>query len=351
MVGQKKSFAVNQNKLQKSIKNLTEYSKNSKRPFLLLIEDNNGFFHVGTKKLVEKYFGTKNCETCKSEITWEDAARQDTLDLNDEDEKKSSEVAPIEAKDGNVLASVYLNNEIPKLPFPVNILSENEAATWLLPELKKDLVEQGKIPKNRMAWGNEDFHPKCWADDLVEWKYVSNISHSQKNKERFAVPLVEVLKATIKNRLELKDIDPKTYILDNSDDKKALKKKKYRGMHKPDLVEPVPTVNEIEEIDLPVVTVIEELVEDNIGDDVLNNSMNDDQNENGVQNHETDVTYGVTEELDESIERERGGHGRRVLPSRQQEPVNPVVTPEEEPEEIEEEAVDEQQVRRSKRKR
>ena len=57
---------------------------------------------------------------------------------------------------------------VPKLPFPVNLLTEKEAGAWLLPELKKDLVENGSKPFNRILWGDEKFWPKCWAEALAE---------------------------------------------------------------------------------------------------------------------------------------------------------------------------------------
>ena len=87
--------------------------------------------------------------------------------------------APQLSNQENLISSLYDAAEVPKLPFGVDLLSEKEAGAWLLPELKKDLVENGSKPVNRIAWGEEKFHPKCWADDLAEWGKVSNMSSSK----------------------------------------------------------------------------------------------------------------------------------------------------------------------------
>ena len=70
-------------------------------------------------------------------------------------------------------------------------------------------------------WGDPNFHPKCWADDVAEWESVTNIRQAQKNK--LDVPIVEVLKATIKNRLRQKGIDPKNHVVEGSDKTKTIK--------------------------------------------------------------------------------------------------------------------------------
>ena len=49
--------------------------------------------------------------------------------------------APCNIPEKDVIATMYEKNEIPKLQYDVNLLSEKEARAWILPELKKDLVE------------------------------------------------------------------------------------------------------------------------------------------------------------------------------------------------------------------
>ena len=67
-------------------------------------------------------------------------------------------------------------------------------------------------------------HPKCWADDVAEWEKITNIRKSQKN--RLGVPIVDALKATIKNRLRQKGIDPKEHVITTFDQTKAQRKQK-----------------------------------------------------------------------------------------------------------------------------
>ena len=81
---QKKSFAVYQQMLKSALTCITKYSKNSRRSFLLLVEDNTGLHRYGTRNLVQKFMSTKDCFTCGT-LSWEESARADTKELNSED--------------------------------------------------------------------------------------------------------------------------------------------------------------------------------------------------------------------------------------------------------------------------
>ena len=178
---QKKSFASTQKMLKSALNGISKYSKHARRGFLIVVEDNTGLHKFGTRNLVTKYLETKCCSRCSQEKSWEEAAMEDTKNLNSEESSDAVNVAP-ETLDGqDILANLYQNNDIPKLPFPIDILSEKEAGAWLLPELKKDLVENGSKPVNRIIWGDEKFHPKCWADDIIPWEKVSFVIH-RRNK-------------------------------------------------------------------------------------------------------------------------------------------------------------------------
>ena len=100
--------------------------------------------------------------------------------MNSENSDDVVEVAAKAPISNHILADVYMGGDVPKLPFDVDIMSEKEAADWILPELKKDLVENGAKPVSRIIWGDPKMHPKCWADDVVEWGKVTNIRKSQK---------------------------------------------------------------------------------------------------------------------------------------------------------------------------
>ena len=94
-------------------------------------------------------------------MTWESASKLDTKDLNSEDIEDVFDGAAKASSTGDIFAGIYGDAEVPKLPFDVDIMSEKEAGNWILPELKKDLVENGSRPVSRIAWGDPKLHPKC----------------------------------------------------------------------------------------------------------------------------------------------------------------------------------------------
>ena len=168
-------------------------------------------------------------------------------------------------------------------------------------------------------WGDENFHPKCWADEIVEWSKVSNLAHPQKQK--LDIPSVKVLHATIKKRLEQKGIDPKKHIDEKNDKNVEERKKKTRGLHKNNPDVPI----------LPVATIETEYVETTRTDivteeptDVTEKPTIFDQNDASVDNLEEIV--GASEELDISVETD--SDGRRILPSRSETslPTNPTTS-------------------------
>lgn len=317
----KKSFNAYQNMLKSGLKAMKKYSDHSRRGFILIVEDNTGLHKLGTKHLLEKFNSTKSCEDCQN-MTWESASKLDTKDLNSEDIEDVSDVAAKASSTGDILAGIYGDAEVPKLPFDVDIMSEKEAGNWILPELKKDLVENGSRPVSRIAWGDPKFHPQCWADDLAEWSTVTNICHPQKQKLK--VPIVEILKATIKNRLRLKGIDPKDHVEKNCDQIKAIRKQKARGFHK--AKKNIQIDSNENGGDVPVHDELQEAFDVNIVEalPVANDDHPVDAPDNVVHDN---VSYVIFENVettpvdafDDSFERDDNGFGRRVLPSRQAE--------------------------------
>ena len=87
-------------------------------------------------------------------------------------------------------------------------------------------------------WGDEKFHPKCWADDIIPWEKVSNICHPQKVK--LNVPINVALKASIRKRLEQKNINPDEHVDEKVDQKKAKRKKLVRGIHNQKVTQDAP---------------------------------------------------------------------------------------------------------------
>ena len=150
MAGQpKKSFNVYQNTLKAGLTAMKKYSDTSRRGFLVIVQDNTGLQKFGTKNLVEQFQRTKSCEVC---CGWEDAAKVDTKELNSENSDDVIDVAAKASTSNHILADVYMGGDVPRLPFDVDIMSEKEAADWILPELKKDLVENGAQKEMKIMW-------------------------------------------------------------------------------------------------------------------------------------------------------------------------------------------------------
>ena len=78
---------------------------------------------------------------------------EDTKNLNSEESSDAVNTALVTLDGRDILTNLYQNNDIPKLPFPIDILSEKEAGAWLLPNLKKGLVENGSKPVSRIYLG------------------------------------------------------------------------------------------------------------------------------------------------------------------------------------------------------
>merc|ERR1740139_892834 len=110
-------------------------------------------------------------------------------------------------------------------------MNQKELITWLTPQFKLDIIEQGKRPMSRICWGKEDFEPKCWASNMGDWKLTANPKHPQINLPK-DVNFVEVLKETVKNRLIEKGIfDESNHISRKYTKEMATRKKRKRGIH------------------------------------------------------------------------------------------------------------------------
>ena len=118
-----------------------------------------------------------------------------------------------------------------KLPCPVQLMNSNQLYEWLTPELRKDIIEQGLAPKSQVPWGNPEFHPKCWPDELWPWHLMSAQPRAkQKHYRPNNVALVDTLKAAVSNRLKALNIDPETFISEEYTEEEDIKKRRARGL-------------------------------------------------------------------------------------------------------------------------
>ena len=117
-----------------------------------------------------------------------------------------------------------------KLPCPVELMNSAQLCDWLTPEIRKDIIEQGLAPKSKIPWGDPEFHPKCWPDELWPWHLVSNVCGNQKYNRPNNVGLVDTLKAAVSNRLKNLNIDPETYISEEYTQEEDIAKRRARGV-------------------------------------------------------------------------------------------------------------------------
>ena len=133
-----------------------------------------------------------------------------------------------DTKSRNIVKNI-MSKPTPKLPCPVALMSEDQILPWMLEEIRKDIIEQGKRPVTRIRWGEERCHPSFWPDDIFPWHLVTNPCHSQRNRPDGVSP-VETWKVAINNRLKQKNIDPDTFISEDYTEREDLLKKRVRGI-------------------------------------------------------------------------------------------------------------------------
>ena len=127
-------------------------------------------------------------------------------------------------------ATEMMSKPMPRLPCPVQFMNEKEVRDWLLPELYKDIIEQGKRPVRRIRYGDPSCLPLCWPQQIFPWHLVTNIVQPQRNKPEGVSTMVEVLKVAVVNRLKAKNIDPDTYISESYSEDMDIRKKRARGI-------------------------------------------------------------------------------------------------------------------------
>ena len=116
-----------------------------------------------------------------------------------------------------------------KLPCPLKFMNGNQLSDWLLLELPKDFIEQGKAPKATIPWGHPDYQPRCWPEEMWPWHLVGNLRHSQPNKPAY-VSIPDTLKMAVQNRLKHLKIDPETFVSEHYTEDDDRRKKMVRGI-------------------------------------------------------------------------------------------------------------------------
>ena len=117
-----------------------------------------------------------------------------------------------------------------KLPCPLEFMNGIQLSSWLLSEIHKDFIEQGKAPRASIPWGDPDYRPKCWPEAMWPWHLVGNLAHKQTNKPA-QVNIPKTLKVAVYTRLKQLNINPATFVSEDYTEEQDKRKKMIRGIN------------------------------------------------------------------------------------------------------------------------
>ena len=209
----KRGAAQIHKELNSALEKIENWSTNSSFGYLLIFSDASGMHHVGTDRMKDKFLLTQaqDKEEENNSLSWETAMEVDSSSLK---EKTTEEKLKKKTNDEDVkpLTKLYIENETPKLPCPIEHMSVKDCRKYLIQELKKCFVEQGLPPVTFVPWGQVKYQPLFWPEALHPWEKISNLAHTQKHK--MDVDLIHLMKAAITERLRLKGLDVNFHIKD-----------------------------------------------------------------------------------------------------------------------------------------
>jgi len=275
-------------------KTVTKIANLGKRGVLFIWQDELGLRAVGSPEMVDRFHASRNCSSCNEKYSWEESAKRDSINLATGNANVDIDT---KASNADLIKKMTEDLDIIKLPCRLEYMATSEAIHWLEIELKKDFIEQGKKPVKKIPWGNPEYIPKCWAEDIWKWETVNNPRHKQGNPPETGAKLIDVLHATIENRLREKSIDPSRHISESYTEEMDKKKRAVRGIK----VKPVETNIETspDKVVHEMETVAMEIEEETTGTNEIIGDLN-----NSVSSEEESFC-------------ERDEDGRRKLPSRQ----------------------------------
>ena len=290
-------------------KTVSKIANLGKRGVLFVWKDELGLRAVGSPAMLERFNRSRACSDCGGGVhaSWEEAANKDSINL-----ATGNAVVNIDSKSSNaeLIKQITEGLSTAKLPCRLEFIATSEAIKWLEPELKKDFIEQGKKPVKKIPWGSNEYIPKCWAGDVWKWETMNNPRHKQVNPPENGVRLIDVLQATIKNRLSEKGIDPAMHISEFYTEAMDDKKRLARGIKiKPAIS--APAVSETMQIEEQCLSEVLD------SDCVPMNAEITDVEDEVFENNDTHGDHNNSISSDEGSFYEKDEDGRRKLPSRQ----------------------------------
>ena len=200
---------------------MREWSNEYSRSFVVYFHHRTGTHVTGTRNLRDKM--------ALHPESWRRAAVLDTQLLNSENPEEKLEAAAPEFDGGKIVHGVMKNTETaPRLPIPFKHCNEKDFRAWLVPQIKRRVIELGKEPVADVYWRKENSRVDFFPEEMgVRWEDFSNPAHKQKFPERLnGWKCGEILREMTRKRLEQLGLDPDQHHVEDFNVKDVAARKK-----------------------------------------------------------------------------------------------------------------------------
>ena len=222
MKAEKKSFAATSRYVKSMLTNCQKYLLHGRRGSLVISEDFTGVQAYGSQALLRVF--------SKYREEFDAAAREDTKILDDGNNSLDKAALPVICSGGiaEAFSALYASNEVPRLPFHLELCNQVELMKYISKLIRVDIVEHGGKPVSKIAWGKPRSKPSFWPDDIALWRHCKSPNHGQLHD--FGMPFVEVMREAARRALTAKGIDWRDHYDQNCDKEVERRRLKHRGI-------------------------------------------------------------------------------------------------------------------------
>ena len=226
MKAEKKSFATSSRYVKSMLTNCQKYLLHGRRGSLVISEDFTGVKAYGSQALLRVFN--------KYRAEFEAAAREDTKILDDGNNSLDKTALPVICKGGitDVFSALYASNEVPRLPFHLEVCNQRELVNFISKLIRVDIVEQGGKPVSMICWGKAHSKPSFWPEDIAPWRLCRSPIHGQ--VEDFGMPFAEVMREAARRALTAKGLDWREHYDQTCDRQVERRRLRHRGISLPD---------------------------------------------------------------------------------------------------------------------
>ena len=225
MKAQKKSFATSSRYVKSMLTNCQKYLLHGRRGSLVISQDFTGVKAYGSQALLRVFN--------KYREEFDAAAREDTKILDDGNNSLDKTALPVTCRGGitDAFSALYASNEVPRLPFHLEVCNQWELQVFISKLIRVDIVEHGGKPVSKINWGKARSKPSFWPEDIAPWLQCRSPAHGQ--MEDFGMPFVEVMREATRRALTAKGLDWREHYDPNCDREVERRRLKYRGLTQP----------------------------------------------------------------------------------------------------------------------